>query len=111
LNKVVSSIAAGAFVAALAWGARPTAAASSSDAAEPIVVASAVSTPDRGTPPVLFAQTALPVAPAAQRSLAPSPLAMQSHVVTPDGAQPGVWWLLVMGAVLYRVGARVVRGS
>jgi hypothetical protein len=95
----------------LAWGVRPASAAPS-HTPEPVVIARADVMTDRATPPVLFAQSMVPATPAvAIQPALPAPLLAQSRVVTPDGSQPGVLWLIAMGAVLYRFGARFLRVS
>ena len=64
-------------------------------------------------PPALLAQTVVPASPAlaAQPAAASSLVAQGSIVrtVTPNGSQPGVLWLIAIGALLCRLGARVVR--
>ena len=113
MRQVVSStIATGVFGLVLAWGALPATAAPA-DATEPVLLARAdIPASDHATPPVLFAQSVVPLAPAvAVPTAAPSPILAQARVVTPDGSQPGVLWLIAMGAVLCRVGARVLRVS
>ncbi len=111
--------------------------ASSVDAAapspEPIVVAHGrldAYSQTRTTPPALFAQTIMPtsatpiaVTPTALFPATPT-LAMQSfpasavvgqsgvvRLVTPGGTQPSVLWVIAMGVVCCRLGARVVRMS
>ena len=108
MRQVVSStIAAGVFGLVLAWGVRPASAAPS-HTPEPVVIARADVMTDRATPPVLFAQSMVPTTPAV--AIQPA-LLTQTRVVTPDGSQPGVLWLIAMGAVLYRFGARFLRVS
>ena len=115
-QAVSSTIAIGVFGVVLAWSARPASAAPS-NAREPIVVARAdVARADvasnRTTPPVLFAQSMVAATPAvAMQSPLPASFVAQTRVVAPNGSQPGVLWLIAMGAVLYRFGARFLRVS
>lgn len=65
-------------------------------------------------PPALLARTAVPAIPVAAVSPAALSVVAQGGVVRiipPAGSEPGVLWLLAMGAVLCRVGARVLRVS
>ena len=83
---------------------------------EPILVAQAQPFVDHLAPPVLFAQTMVPASPVVSIWPIPESSAMVAQmsavrVVSPNGAQPGVLWVIAMGAVLCRVGARVVRVS
>ena len=111
-QAVSSTIAIGVFGVVLAWSARATDAAAPSDAPEPIVVARADVASNRTTPPVLFAQSMVAATPAvAMQSPLPASFVAQTRVVAPNGSQPGVLWLIAMGAVLYRFGARFLRMS
>ena len=110
-QAVSSTIAIGVFGVVLAWSARPASAAPS-NAREPIVVARADVASNRTTPPVLFAQSMVAATPAvAMQSPLPASFVAQTRVVAPNGSQPGVLWLIAMGAVLYRFGARFLRVS
>ena len=64
-------------------------------------------------PPALLAHTVVPASPAiAVQPAAASAFVAQGSIVravTPNGSQPGVFWLIAIGAVLCRIGARVVR--
>ena len=68
-------------------------------------------------PPAMLAQTAVPVTPVVAVQPAPtvaaSVIAPRSIVraITPNGSQPGVLWVIAIGALLCRLGARVVRAS
>jgi hypothetical protein len=65
------------------------------------------------TPPALLAHTVVPATPAiAVQPVAASAFVAQGSIVravTPNGSQPGVFWLIAIGALLCRLGARVVR--
>lgn len=127
LLKAVWCIAAAAgLTGAVFCGASPVGAAAPSP--EPIVVAHArldAYEQIQANPPALLAQTIVPtsVMPTALFPANPT-LAMQSlpapavvaqsgvvRLVTPGGTQPGVLWMIVMGMVCCRLGARVVRLS
>ncbi len=64
-------------------------------------------------PPVLFARTIVPATPVmGVRSVSNPPVVAQSNlvrVITPGGSQPGMLWVIAIGAVLCRFGARVLR--
>ncbi|HEV2295900.1 MAG TPA: hypothetical protein VGR35_18785 [Tepidisphaeraceae bacterium] len=69
----------------------------------------------RPAPPELLARTVVPVNPVmAVRPIPASAVVAQGNVVrivTPSASEPGVLWLTAMGAVLCRIGARVLRVS
>ena len=127
VRHAVWSIAAGVAAVALC-GLSPAGAAgdhgvaSTPRAGDSIPVAQARLTRDRAAaaaaaaPPVLLARAAVPVTPvvAIQPQVsAPAVVAQGSVVraVAPEGSQPGVLWVIAMGAVLYRMGARLLRVS
>ena len=64
-------------------------------------------------PPALLAHTVVPATPAlAVQPVAASAFVAQGSIVravTPNSSQPGVFWLIAIGALLCRLGARVVR--
>ena len=64
-------------------------------------------------PPALLAHTVVPATPAITvQPVAASSFVAQGSIVravTPNGSQPGVFWLIAIGALLCRLGARVVR--
>ena len=98
--------------------------ADSSAPAERVVVAQADFPPEAAYervqtgPPAMLAQTVINVTPVV--GVQPAPVVAASTVVaqgsivravTPNGTQPGVFWLIAIGALLCRVGARVLRVS
>jgi hypothetical protein len=129
MRQAVSSIAiAAAGLLASSWGATLASAASAAAIAkpprppEPLIVIARANVPAFvpvpvsdivTTPPALLAQTIVPVAPAPALAVTSAAITPGSTVraVTPGGPQPGVFWILAMGAVLYRVGARFLRVS
>jgi len=64
-------------------------------------------------PPALLAHAVVPATPAiAVQPAAASAFVAQGSIVravTPNSSQPGVFWLIAIGALLCRLGARVVR--
>jgi hypothetical protein len=63
-------------------------------------------------PPALLAHTVVPATPAIAVQPAASAFVAQGSIVravTPNSSQPGVFWLIAIGALLCRIGARVVR--
>lgn len=116
MREAVWSIAAG-LAGVVLCGLNPAGAgASSSSAMEPVPLAQARVPRERiraAAPPVLLARTVVPTTPMVAVRPVPAPaLVAQGNivrVVTPNSSQPNVLWLIAMGAVLYRVGARVVR--
>jgi len=108
VRSVVVSIAAA--VIGLVWMGATSAPASG--AAAPLEANAPAHLHDLPTPPVLLAQ--LPVHPtpvAASAAPTPSIVAQTAipRAVQPEGGHPGVLWLLAIGALLYRFGARVLR--
>ena len=112
VRRVVVSIAAG-WVGLIAWDAGFASAAAAEVSS--LTAATVAPTPrvESAAPPVLLASAATPVAPwtapASPTVVAQS--VMVQPIAPPDGASPGVWWLLLVGAALCRIGAHVVRGS
>jgi hypothetical protein len=126
MRQAVSSIAiAAAGLLASSWGATLASAAAVAKPPrppEPLIVVARANVPAFvpvpvsdivTTPPALLAQTIVPVAPAPASAVTSAAITPGSIVraVTPGGPQPGVFWILAMGAVLYRVGARFLRVS
>jgi hypothetical protein len=123
MRQAVSSIAitaAGLLVSS--WGATVASAAAAKPAArppEPLITVARANVPAVlpvpisdivTTPPAMLAQTVVPIAPA------PAPVATIVpgsivRAVTPNGTQPGVLWVVAMGAILCRIGARLLRVS
>ena len=114
MQNAIWSIAAAAFAGVALCGASPARGAASARADVPPVVAREAS---HAAPPALLAQTAVAVTPVVALQSAPAvvpPVAAQSGIiraVAPNGSQPGVLWMIAIGALLCRLGARVVRTS
>ena len=115
-------VGANPVAAAPAAGGTSSAPASASPSAEPPVApppAHFVMASHRApavAPPALLAQTIVPATPAlAMRPLAAPPAVVAQgaivRAVTPGGSQPGVLWVIAMGVVCCRMGARVLRVS
>ena len=126
MRQAVWSIAAGlAGVVLCGWGSAQAAAPSPSvkpfagarasyEWADAQPAAASIAPAGQGTP-LLLAQTPVAVTSvlAVQPAAAPAVVAQGSIVraVAPASSQPGVLWLIGMGAVLCRIGARVLRVS
>ena len=114
MRRVMGFIAAGVTGAALC-AANPARGAATARADVPAVMARESAVPPIA-PPALLAQTAVPLTPVVAVQPAPvaaSVIAPRSIVraISPDGSQPGVLWMIAIGALLCRLGARVVRAS
>jgi len=99
-------------------GAMPTRAGASPSSESSVVAQAHVSTAvayegAHAAPPALLAHTVVPATPAiAVQPVAASAFVAQGSIVravTPNSSQPGVFWLIAIGALLCRLGARVVR--
>jgi len=122
MRQAVSSIAiaaAGLFVSS--WGAFAASAAAAKPARppEPLITVARANVPAAmpvpitdivTTPPALLAQTVVPVTPAPAPAVTIVPGSIV-RAVTPNGTQPGVLWVVAMGAILCRIGARFLRVS
>jgi hypothetical protein len=112
VRRVVVSIAAG--LAGLAcWGVCPASAGTSISTPS---AANAQIAVERSMPPVLLASTLTPATAMPIASVrSPMPVIAQGSFVRavrpPGSSQPGVLWVIVIGAVLYRFGSRVLRVS
>ncbi len=122
MREVVGFIAAGLTGVVLCGASLARAGASSSS--DSLVVAQAqlpavvIGERPPATPPTMLAQTAINVTPVVAAQPAPavaaSVVVAQGSIVravTPNGSQPGVFWLIAIGAVLCRMGARLLRVS
>ena len=113
MRKIICFIAAG--VTGAFCAATPARGAASAKADVPAITARDSMPPL--APPALLAQTAVPLTPVVAVQPAPavaaSVVAPRSIVraITPNGSQPGVLWIIAIGALLCRLGARVVRAS
>ena len=118
MREFVWFIAAG-LTGVVLCGASPARAGASPSSESAVVVAQAhVSTAVAyegapAAPPALLAHTVVPATPAiAVQPAAASAFVAQGSIVravTPNSSQPGVFWLIAIGALLCRLGARVVR--
>lgn len=113
--KFVRSIIGG-FVGALLCAAIPAGASASST--DPIIAPAGARLPAPGhakAPPALLAQTVVPATHAmAVRPLPAPAVVAQGGIIraaAPDGSQPGVLWIIAMGIVCCRIGARILRVS
>ena len=117
MREFVWFIAAG-LTGVVLCGASP-ARAGASPSSESVVVAQAhvstvvASEGADAAPPALLAHTVVPATPAiAVQPAAASAFVAQGSIVravTPNSSQPGVFWLIAIGTLLCRLGARVVR--
>jgi len=114
VRRIICFIAAGVGGAALCAATTPARGAATAKADVPVVMTRESATL---APPALLAQTAVPITPVIAVQPAPtmavSVVARRSIVraIAPEGSQPGVLWMIAIGALLCRLGARVVRAS
>ena len=117
MREFVWFIAAG-LIGVVLCGAIPARAGASPSSESVLVAQAQVSTSvayerPHTAPPALLAHTVVPATPAITvQPVAASAFVAQGSIVravTPSGSQPGVFWLIAIGALLCRLGARVVR--
>ena len=118
MQEWIWTIAAG-LTGVVLCGATPASAGASPSSESAVVVQAHVSTAvayeraHAAAPPALLAHTVIPAAPAITvQPVAVSTFVAQGSIVrsvTPNSSQPSVFWLIAIGALLCRLGARVVR--